>query len=694
MYKQQGCSHPRIPSNCDQTKLFLLIALSLQLMAVVMPLEAEEPKHWYAYPTNAYHWFWTQEEAVQDFQSKGVPYIYSTEALPPIFYDKYKVIYYKIPDLPLEITDWIYNHSSTSTDFLTENEVYENIQSGYFDSIPPYCGDVIGPVTQGEWISGDLVFGYPTSETKTYEFNLWSGDYYIHWPDNYKPCTLDTIDTRYIHRYRSVRCTLGLYDPERDLCAGSSYGRVTAYALYYMAPKPMQCPTEANPCNPATGNKTQTETDYVLSKSGLKVQRHYASQGVGDGMNNLGPRWRHNYSQRLDGYEEPAYTEYKGSKTSLYETPRAACIEGWNEIKQTAYGGLLSDATVLYSSGVCNVRQNYVTVISLLIHNTLDGRKDAGTSTKIRTISRDDGQGHVFLYKNYQWQSLYPTNATLTQNNTTWTYQTPDGVSETYDSGGKLISSKNTNGQITTFTYDEHNRLAAVTGHFGDTLTYTYDESGHLIRIVTPEGNLAYNYDDKGRLARVTYINGNERLYHYEDTNFPQHLTGITDESGNRFATWAYDDKGRAILSEHTDGAERTNFTYNSDGTTKVTDAKGAERTYNFEIKQSTMRVTHIEGDRCTICPNGGIKAYTYDSNGFIASKTDWNGIVTTYTRDAQGRELSRTEASSTPEARTITTTWDIMLNKPLTITDSKQITEYSYDSDGRLLSKKQRAIQ
>jgi hypothetical protein len=29
-------------------------------------------------------------------------------------------------------------------------------------------------------------------------------------------------------------------------------------------------------------------------------------------------------------------------------------------------------------------------------------------------------------------------------------------------------------------------------------------------------------------------------VYHYEDQRFPHHLTGLTDENGGRFATWAY----------------------------------------------------------------------------------------------------------------------------------------------------------
>jgi YD repeat-containing protein len=106
------------------------------------------------------------------------------------------------------------------------------------------------------------------------------------------------------------------------------------------------------------------------------------------------------------------------------------------------------------------------------------------------------------------------------------------------------------------------------------------------------------------------------------------------------------------------------------------------------------MKVDHVEGDRCTTCSGGDIQAYTYDSNGFIASKTDWNGNTMTYTRDDQGRELSRTEAPGTPQARTVTTTWDTTLNKPLVITEPERVTEYTYDAEGRLLNRQQSNIQ
>lgn len=481
-------------------------------------------------------------------------------------------------------------------------------------------------------------------------------------------------------------------DPPHGCSLAQVEDTIEKRPLYNLAAKPLICPPkEGNPCNPATGGKTETETDFALANGTLKIQRFYNSQAPGDGYINLGPRWRHNYSQRMDGYDDQPYKYFPEIKSSNYETRGEACYQGWNELKAEIYGGLLSDAIAYYQYGTCEIRKGNKYVLKLPINNTRYQRKDVDTNYNIRSLTHANGTYVIFRYLSGQWQPLYPTKASLILSETNWTYVTANGHTENYDSSLKLLSTTNLESQTTQFSYDADGRLSTVTGHYGETLTYHYDESSHLVSITTPEGELNYVYDTQGRLSSVTYPDNRQRHYHYEDANHSLLLTGITDENGNRYASWTYDAQGKALSSEHANGTERVEFTYNPDGTTTVTDAAGAERTYHFEVKQGTMRVTHIEGDRCATCSNGGIKSYTYDSNGFIASKTDWNGHVTTYIRDTQGRELNRTEASGTPEARTVTITWDMTLNKPLIITEPERITEYTYDSDGRILTQQQR---
>ncbi len=67
---------------------------------------------------------------------------------------------------------------------------------------------------------------------------------------------------------------------------------------------------------------------------------------------------------------------------------------------------------------------------------------------------------------------------------------------------------------------------------------------------------------------------------------------------------------------------------------------------------------------------------------------TDFDGNVTTYIHNAQGEETSRTEASGTPLARTITTTWSTTFHLPTKIVEPNRTTTFTYDANGNLLSK------
>ncbi|MFI0459759.1 MAG: DUF6531 domain-containing protein [Candidatus Thiodiazotropha endolucinida] len=493
--------------------------------------------------------------------------------------------------------------------------------------------------------------------------------------------------------------TFNFIDPDRYPWTTHAIGAAYPYQINYYttAPQKYPCkkrgnPLEGNPCDPATGNKYQTETDYSLINGTLKVERYYTSQNnLGDGYGLLGPRWRHNYTRKIDGYGTPDYNRYRGAKSPLYSSPSEACTNGWNTLKNVVYRGQVSDGVPNYLNGVCEIHRDGNIVAILPVHNDYTGRIDVGTTVSIRAFSRPNGNIIYFRSQNGQWHPIYSTQSNLVLNDSEWELSLPNGNTEIYDSDGNLLTINTKDGMSTNFTYED-GRLAVETDNFGDTLTYHYNDSGRLIRITTPEGDIGYSYGGTGnRLIAVTYTDGSTRQYHYENTSFPYNLTGITDENSQRYANWAYDAYGRVILSEHADGAEQVEFVYNSDGTTTVTDAAGAERIYHFTVQQGQLKVDHIEGDRCTTCSGGDTQAYSYDTNGFIVSKTDWNGSVTTYTRDLQGRELSRTEAAGTPDARTVTTTWDTSLNKPLVITEPDRITEYTYDANGRKLSTNRR---
>ncbi len=241
-----------------------------------------------------------------------------------------------------------------------------------------------------------------------------------------------------------------------------------------------------NPCDPATGNKIQVETDF--RGPGLTFTRYYNSQ-IQEGRTRpaLGARWRHNFER---------YLVVEG--VSLVSVARARRPNGQLiEFTQLSGGAWIPDADL----------------------------------TETFT---DTANGY-----------------TLTQ---------ADGTEERYDPSGRLTAIVQSNGQSETYQYDTEGRLSQVTGPFGHALGFGYNTEHFLETVTLPDNTtLTYQYDIDNNLKEVIYpdetpgdnTDNPKRIYHYEDPNFPDFLTGITDENGDRFATFAYDANGRAQSTEH-----------------------------------------------------------------------------------------------------------------------------------------------
>jgi RHS repeat-associated protein len=79
----------------------------------------------------------------------------------------------------------------------------------------------------------------------------------------------------------------------------------------------------------------------------------------------------------------------------------------------------------------------------------------------------------------------------------------------------------------------------------------------------------------------------------------------------------------------------------------------------------------------------------TYDANGNVATRTDFNNRQTRYAFDlTRNLETSRTEAYGTAKARTITTAWHSTFRLPTSITETNRTTSFTYDSSGNVLTK------
>ncbi|MDJ0889632.1 MAG: DUF6531 domain-containing protein, partial [Gammaproteobacteria bacterium] len=285
-----------------------------------------------------------------------------------------------------------------------------------------------------------------------------------------------------------------------------------------------------------------------------------------------------------------------------------------------------------------------------------------------------------------------------------WRYRGSDDALETYDAGGRLMSITRRGGHTLRLDYGlmpaeggdaDPDTLDRVVGPFGRMVAFFHDAQRRLVTVTAPDGSAyRYGYDTHDNLISVVFPDDTPdddsdnptRRYHYEDARFVHALTGITDENGVRYATYAYDDRGRAVSSEHAGGAGRVEISYHDDGSRTVTDALGSASTYRFDLVSGVVKPTSVTR-ACATCGAGG-QASTYDANGFLASRTDFNDNLTTYEHNARGLEISRTEAAGTPNARTLRTEWHSEFRLPVRMHEPGKETAYSYDAEGRLLSR------
>ncbi len=316
-------------------------------------------------------------------------------------------------------------------------------------------------------------------------------------------------------------------------------------------------------------------------------------------------------------------------------------------------------------------------------------------------VHYDSGKSESFVKLGGIWQGDADSNLIIREDSTGFIVETPQNQVERYDKQGRLVSDTDRFNLTTHYSYGSLGLINSITGPFGHTIQLSYSTDGHLDVMTDPQGNdYTYSYDNVGNLLSVTYPDNTPldnsdnptRVYHYENLAFPHHLTGITDETGIRYATWAYDTSGRAVSSEHAGGLDKSTLIFNTDGSVTTTNPLGKATTFRFTTIHGVKKVTDVSGHATASCV-GANQAYTYDINGYLASKTDWQGNVTTYVHDTRGLEISRTEAAGTPQARTITTDWHVTFRLPVKVIKPGQITDYIYDTQGRLISQTTRTI-
>ncbi|TXH65378.1 MAG: RHS repeat protein [Lysobacteraceae bacterium] len=229
-----------------------------------------------------------------------------------------------------------------------------------------------------------------------------------------------------------------------------------------------------------------------------------------------------------------------------------------------------------------------------------------------------------------------------------WRLRDAGGEVREFDLNGYLIAVRHADDprRDVSIAYTDK-AIATIADAQGRVLRFEYT-ANRLTRIVLPDASaVAYGYDANLNLASVTYPGGAVRQYHYNEPGLAgaadqrHHLTGITAEDGQRYASFAYDARGRAISSRvHGAPDELTTVGYpTEDSATLATTTGGSDA---YAIQPGTYRRI------LNFTDSAGTQTRTYDAQGRLATLTDARGVRSAFAyQDAFLTQIIRTVGSA-----------------------------------------------
>ncbi len=371
----------------------------------------------------------------------------------------------------------------------------------------------------------------------------------------------------------------------------------------------------------------------------------------------------------------------------------------------------------LYSSSM------YQTLVKIAGWSNTYGRRVATSIDNTVFAYRETGFVSKFTLSNGVYVPDADISDRLTRlvdgsgNTTGWTYYVAKTEeTESYNASGQLTSIQSRAGATLSLTYSDANTppsvapapglLILVSDVFARHLNLIYNAASLVSSLTDPAGRVyAFGYDANSNLVSITWPDTTVRQFVYENATYLNALTGIVDETGQRYATYLYDTHGRAVASSHAAGADSYSFVYNADGTSTVSDPLGVSRQFNFANALGAIKNAGVSLPGTTCGVNSS--AITYDANGNVSSRTDFNNKKVCYSYDlTRNLETARlegalsTETCSTvlasppnrPDVRKITTTWNATYRLPAIITEpapgGTKTTTFTYDGVGNLTQK------
>ncbi len=506
-------------------------------------------------------------------------------------------------------------------------------------------------------------------------------------------------------------------------------------------------PQEGNPCSPATGDKSQQDTDFEFA--GRAFGRAYHSLGQVEQRKALAPRWVHSYSDRISG--NPIYLSQplqyfndrgeidvfvRQGNTSRFLSESSASriidVEAGNSYTLTAQDGTI---------------RRFDAAGRLLAIERIDSAwriAFAYEGDLLKTATDHTGRQLKFEYLDGRLSTLrLPDDTTVVYsydaaNGNLQSVQYPDGRTRTYHYNEAGLSAANdahaltgisdNNQRYATFAYDAKNRgrlsqhhanglivdkvelvygsngVVNVTGSRGETRTYNIANAGGYRRaasIVNSNGSVVNTYtaalplqttDRLGHVTRREYADGYESA-RIEAFGTPDERKIVTVRNA------AYRVTSRTVSAKV--GAayvpkQQTTYTYNGRGQVTgmtVTDPAATP------VLSRTTTTTYCEQADVDIgaCPLVGLVASVdgprpgaVDVTTYLYRTADDAGCA------SQGGACAWRKGDLWKVVNPLTQTMETLRSdrnaRPLSVRDANGVTtDLEYDAAGRLIARKTR---
>ena len=505
-----------------------------------------------------------------------------------------------------------------------------------------------------------------------------------------------------------------------------------------------------HPINLINGNKYKIYTDISntipsgISRPGFT--RYYNSQST-LASSSIGNKWTHSYERRMlrndalrtgdNVYVSSAGKESDPFQSSLYSTMQAACESGISEITDQSSGlgpgpfqnlQAFKSAEAQWVNDECRIfvdgryRANY-SISNHGIYQELGSKWDDylrfyrpdGNVIKFQKTYSGTGQDMVTA-----WEEVLGAGFELDEIDVTptpvenevviyrinYVLTDPNNVKETYDYSGRLLYVDYPNGVRETITYS-NGLVSRVDNSLGQYIDIQYNDDGYIDYIADEASRVwQYRYFDTN-LVDVINPDLSSVKYHYENSNYPGALTGVTDERNIRVSTFDYYQDGLAkssylgkpdALPEFR--IDNVSVIYDTVSNT-VTNSRGYQSTYHYSDVVLKGLLMQYDGPECVACADGS-KSYDYDidlqspnnSTLNLLSKTEYGQNTTFEDHDENGNPGIVTEAVATPEERSTTYTYDPRYQskiktktEPSVYAAGNKVTTYTYDDFGNTTS-------